>query len=65
MRLNLADWLQNTSPDMQTADSEAFQKALSEQGQLLGRHQHVLSGVTHSLETLAQQQAGSVSPTGG
>ena len=43
---------------MQTADPEAFQKALTEQGQLLGRHQQVLSGVTQSLESVANQQAG-------
>ncbi|KAL7825225.1 hypothetical protein AOLI_G00324320 [Acnodon oligacanthus] len=42
---------------MQTADPQAFQKALSEQGELLGRHQHVLSSVTQSLESLANQQA--------
>ena len=42
---------------MQTVDPEAFQKALTELGQLLGRHQQLLSGVTHSLESIAQQQA--------
>ena len=42
---------------MQTAEQEAFHKALTEQGQLLGRHQQVLSGVTQSLESLSQQQA--------
>ncbi|XP_036450103.1 uncharacterized protein LOC118824207 isoform X2 [Colossoma macropomum] len=49
--------LQNTSPPMQTADPEALQKALNEQGQLLGRHQQNLTGVIHSLESLAHQQA--------
>ncbi|KAL7887218.1 hypothetical protein AOLI_G00049390 [Acnodon oligacanthus] len=42
---------------MQMADPEVIQKALSEQGELLGRHQHVLIGVTHSLKSLTHQQA--------
>ena len=55
-RLNSVISLQNISPTMQTADVEAFQKALTEQGQLFRRHQQVLTGVTHSFETLAHQQ---------
>ena len=42
---------------MQAADPEALQKALNEQGRLLSRHQHVLAGVTQSLEALAHQQS--------
>ena len=39
------------------ADPEAFHKTLTEQGQLLGRDQQVLSGVTQLLDSIAQQQA--------
>ena len=56
-RLDFVVVSQNISPIMQTAEQEALHRALTEQGQLLGRHQQVLSGVTHSLESLAQQQA--------
>ena len=48
--------LQNTSPTIQTADPEAFQKAIVNQGHLLEQHQQVLIGVTHSLEALTQKQ---------
>ena len=49
--------LQNTSPPVQTADPEPFQKTIVEKEHLLGRHQQVLAGGTLSLESQANQQS--------
>ena len=41
---------------MQTAELEAMQKVLANQGQLLGRHQQLFVGLNQSVDDLGHRQ---------